>query len=290
LSVILRNGVFAAKIAETGAELKSLARLETGTEYIWPGDPAWWTGSAPVLFPIVGGLRNGSYTHGGRRYELGNHGFARKSQFTVASETVDAVELRLSSSPETLKSYPFDFTLAVGFRLGADGIAVRYTVTNKGPDRMLFSIGSHAAFNVPFAGGALDDYSVVFDQEESCPRWFFDKDNCLIAGATETVIRDGRTIPLSRTLFDRGALVFKAPRSRRFGLRNGLNSHSLAVVTEGAPYLGIWAKPGAPFVCIEPWHGISDSTDADCVFAQKEGILSLQPGAFFETGYAIETD
>jgi galactose mutarotase-like enzyme len=306
LSVILQNGAFAAKISETGAELKSLARLGTGTEYIWPGDPAWWTGSAPILFPVVGGLRNGSYTHGGRLYRLGNHGFARTSLFTLASETGDAAELRLSASPETLACYPFDFTLTVGFRLRPDGIAVRYTVANNGRERMLFSIGSHAAFNVPMTGGALEDYSVVFDQEESCPRWFLDRGNCLIAGATEEIIKDGRTIPLSRTLFDRGALVFKAPRSRRFSLRNGLDSRSLTVVTEGTPYLGIWAKPGSPpgghaastnvpgrvppFVCIEPWHGIPDSTEASGILAEKEGIMSLEPGSLFETGYTIEVE
>jgi galactose mutarotase-like enzyme len=286
LSVILKNGVFGAKIMEKGAELKSLASLASGQEYLWPGDPAWWTGSAPVLFPIVGSLRNGTYTHEGHSYALSNHGFARGSEFAVERETDQSAMFLLASSPATRSNYPFDFELRVGFTLQTDGMAVTYTVLNTGKSRMYFSIGSHPGFVVPFAGGALENYYVLFDREESAERWFI-KDGLIDAGRTLPVFDTTRMIGISRSVFDEGGLVFKHLRSRSFSLRNSINAHSVTVVTEGAPYFALWAKPGAPYVCIEPWHGISDSTDASGVLAEKEGILFLDPHGSFETGYRI---
>jgi galactose mutarotase-like enzyme len=287
LTMVIKNGIYAATISQTGAELKSLADMSSGKEYIWHGDPAWWNGSAPVLFPIVGGLRDGAYTFEGGTYKLGNHGFARASEFSIVREGTDSAELALSSSAKTKESYPFDFRLAVEFSLKRTGMSIRYTVTNTGSRRMYFSIGSHPAFVVPFAGGALENYYVIFDQDESNERWFI-KDNLVVADKTEEVFENGRIISISRTLFDQGALVFKHPRSREFTIKNSLNPRFLKVVTEGAPYLGIWGKPGGPFVCVEPWHGVADATNASGDLAAKEGILSLEPRGAFNTGYRIE--
>ena len=285
--MIIKNGIYSATISQAGAELKSLADLSTGKEYIWHGDPAWWNGSAPVLFPIVGGLRDGAYTFEGNTYKLGNHGFARASQFSVAREGADSAELILTSSAKTREAYPFDFTLAVAFGLERSGLSVRYTVTNTGPRRMYFSIGSHPAFVVPFAGGALENYYVLFDHDEDIERWFI-KDNLVVADKTEEVFENSRIISISRTLFDRGALVFKSPRSHEFTIKSSLTPHFIKVATEGAPYLGIWGKPSGPFVCLEPWHGVADSTNASGNLVEKEGILGLEPRGTFTTGYRIE--
>jgi galactose mutarotase-like enzyme len=287
VSVILNNGIFGATILEAGAELKSLADLSTGREHIWHGDPAWWNGSAPVLFPIVGGLKDGTYTFEGRHYKLPNHGFARGSEFTVVRRDEDSAELVLTSSASSRESYPFDFTLGVMFHLQRNGLSVGYRVTNTGTGRMYFSIGSHPAFIVPFAGGTLENYYVLFDSEESIERWFI-KDNLIVADMTAEVFENRRIINLSRSLFDQGALVFKHPRSREFSIRHSMSSHAVTVVTEGAPYLGIWAKPGAPFLCIEPWHGLADSTSASGSLVDKEGILYLDSRGVFETGYRVE--
>lgn len=287
MSINLQNGHFAATINETGAELKSLIELSSGRQLIWHGDPAWWNGSAPVLFPIVGGLKDGAYVFEGKKYALPNHGFARASQFTAVRQESDSAELILTSSAKTRESYPFDFSLSVGFVLEQSGLSVRYGVTNIGSPRMYFSIGSHPAFVVPFAGGTLENYYVVFDREENIERWFI-KDNLIVADTTEEVFENSRIISLSRSLFDRGALVFKHPQSREFSIRNSMTSHSITVITESAPYLGIWAKPGAPFLCIEPWHGLADSTNASGNLVEKEGILYLDSRGTFETGYRIE--
>ena len=285
--MVIKNGIFAATISQSGAELKSLADLSTGKEYIWHGDPAWWNGSAPVLFPIVGGLRDGACTFEGNQYKLGNHGFARNSEFSVQREGEASAELVLSSSARTREVYPFDFTLTVAFALERTGLSVRYTVANTGSRRMYFSIGSHPAFVVPFAGGALENYYVLFDRDETIERWFI-KDNLVVADKTEEVFDNSRVISISRTLFDLGALVFKHPQSHEFTIKNSLNPRFIKVATEGAPYLGIWGKPGGPFVCVEPWHGVADSTNASGNLAEKEGILSLEPRGTFVTGYRIE--
>ena len=285
--MIIKNGIYAATISQTGAELKSLADISTGKEYIWHGDPAWWTGSAPVLFPIVGGLKDGVYTFEGNQHKLGNHGFARGSEFSVLREAEDSAELVLSSSAKTREIYPFDFTLAVAFSLERTGLSIRYTVTNTGSRRMYFSIGSHPAFVVPFAGGALENYYVLFDRDENIERWFIE-DNLVVADKTEEVFENSRVISISRTLFDLGALVFKHPQSHEFTIKNSLNPRFIKVATEGAPYLGIWGKPSGPFVCVEPWHGVADGTNASGNLTEKEGIVSLEPRGTFKTGYRIE--
>ena len=286
--ISLRNELWSARVSETGAELKSLASAPTGQEYIWNGDPAWWNGSAPVLFPVIGGLKGGEYSYEGRTYKLPSHGFARTSEFAVTRSSADSVELTLASGPKTRESYPFDFRLSVGVQLEHAGVAVRYCVTNTGTARMYFSIGSHPAFVVPFAGGALENYYVLFDREENLERWFF-KDGMIVAGKTEEVLENRRTLNLSRTTFDQGIMIFKHPVSREFTIANSRNSRAITVVTEGVPSLGVWSKPGgAPFLCIEPWHGIPDMSDTSGSLVDKEGILGLEPGAAFSTGYRVE--
>ena len=282
----LRNESFSAEILERGAELTSLATASH--QYVWQGDPAWWSGHAPILFPIVGTLKDGSYTHDGKRYALPGHGFARLSDFTVAHREDHSADLRLVSSATTRESYPFDFALTVSFKLKSDGLAVTYKVENTGTGRMLFSIGSHPGFAVPFAGGTVDDYYVQFNAPEKDERFFINPNGGLIdPSRTEKAFGPGNRIRLSRSIFDRGALVFKHPRSTSFSLRNDLNTHSITVLTEGAPYLGLWAAAGAPYVCIEPWHGVNDGTNATGVLSEKEGILALAPGKAFETGYRV---
>ncbi len=288
MNVTLGKGRFAARISSLGAELQSLVDTETGTEYIWQADPSWWKASAPVLFPIVGALKDNRYRFDGREYELPPHGFARGSEFSVVAAAGDSSRLELVSGPQTGTKYPFDFGLIVTFTVEGAGISVRYDVRNTGASLMYFSIGSHPAFNLPFAGGALEDYFFEFGSPEKLERHYY-TDNLVVAGKTSLIIEDGRRISFTKSLFDEGCLIFKAPASKRFSLRNRLNPRSLTVSTEGSPYLGLWSKPnGAPFVCIEPWHGLPDSTDSSGELSLKEGILSLEPGSGFLSGYRVE--
>lgn len=286
MAVTIANERFEASITEQGAELKSLRDRVSGTEYMWPGDQQWWSGSAPVLFPIVGGLRDNKYRHGGTEYSLPQHGFARRSLFTAAGTTDRTASFELASDPETRQQYPFEFLLRVTFVLEAGGLAVQYDVRNRGPGPMLFSIGSHPAIRVPFAGGQLENYYLHFSEEESSERHFFE--GGLILEKTAPAFDSCRHIYLRLNLFEQGVLIFKNLRSRVVSIRNGRNPRSVSLVT-GAPYLGVWAKPGrCPFVCLEPWYGLPDSPNATGELSQKEGIVRLEEGGAFTSTYRIE--
>ncbi len=283
----LQNAAFSARISSTGAELKSLRERRTGTEYIWGGDETWWNGSAPVLFPIVGGLKDGKYTFEGREYRLPQHGFARKMEFRGGALTGSTARFELRAGPETRPVYPFEFVLTVSFTLEEKGLAVGYEVRNAGSGRMHFSIGSHPAFVVPFAGGYLESYYIHFAAEENLERLFF-KDGLLLAESAPA-FDNSRQIFLNRRLFERGPLIFRNPVSCDFAIRNSKNFRQVRIVTDGVPCIAVWSKAGgAPFVCLEPWHGLPDGPQADGNLAAKEGILTLEGGGTFRTGYRIE--
>jgi galactose mutarotase-like enzyme len=287
VAVTIASERFEALIEEQGAELKSLRDRESGVEYIWPGDQNWWSGSAPILFPNVGGLKDGTYRHQGVEYSLPQHGFARRSQFSLASAGPANAAFELSASAETRKQYPFDFRLRVTFLLGSHGLAVQYDVVNAGSEVMFFSIGSHPALRLPFAGGQLENYYLHFSEEENLERHFFE--NGLMLAQTAPAFDTSRQIFLRPDLFERGVLIFKHPVSQVISIRNSLTPRAVSVVTGAAPYLGLWAKPGrCPFLCIEPWFGLPDRPDASGQLAEKEGILSLEAGGAFTTTYRLE--
>jgi galactose mutarotase-like enzyme len=288
MNAVIENGSYSAMVSSTGAELKSLKDATSGREFMWQADPAWWKGTAPVLFPIVGGLRNGKYRFDGAEYELPQHGFARTAEFRQIASTGDAVEFELQSSAETMAKYPFEFRLRALFALERCGLAVRYSVTNAGNRPMYFSIGSHPAFNIPIESGSLESHYVLFDQSENSERYFF-KDGTYVAGKTAEVFDNSRVISLSRSLFDQGPIIFKGLQSSEFTIMCSKGKKSVKVATNGPPsFFALWSKPNAPLLCLEPWEGIPDSSDASGELIEKEGIMKLEAGRAYETGYRIE--
>ncbi len=283
----ITNERFTATISTAGAELRSLFDREGPREVMWQGDPAWWKGTAPVLFPIVGGLRNGSYRHGGREYRLGQHGFARSSEFVRRSGGNDWVELGLTASDATREVYPFEFDFAVTFALERSGLDVRYRVENRGSCRMLFSIGSHPALNMPFDGGNIERYCVLFDSEEDTDRLFF-KDGCTVSGRHAEAFESSRVIGLSRTMFDAGPVILPSVRSGGVVIRKSGSGRALRIRTGGSPSLALWSKPGAPFICVEPWFGLPDPDDADGELSEKPGIMELDAGSVWTGGWGLE--
>ncbi|MBI9098771.1 MAG: aldose 1-epimerase family protein, partial [Spirochaetaceae bacterium] len=274
-------------ISSKGAELKSLIEKKSGVDYIWRGDPSWWSGTAPLLFPIVGGLKNKEYIYKGEKYSLPNHGFARQSDFSGIKTSSSKAVFTLTSSDETRLIYPFHFTLHVTFSLEISGLAVQYDVINNDSGSMFFSIGSHPAFNLPFAGGYLENYYIHFSEEEDMQRYFFEEG--LYRNETAPILSNCRQISLNSRIFNKGPLIFKAPKSREIHIMNSKNSKEIIVSTGPLPYLAIWSKPGrAPFLCIEPWYGLPDRTDSDQIFENKEGIIRLDRGKSFSTTYRIE--
>ncbi|MBX2881971.1 MAG: aldose 1-epimerase family protein [Granulosicoccus sp.] len=276
-----------AVISTTGAELQSLTDRESGEEFLWQGDPAIWNGRAPILFPVVGSLKEDRFQHGDSDYEMVPHGFARRSEFDCVEASTDRLKLSLRASPATLRHYPWDFSLQIDFFWRLDQLVIEYTVINMNEREMLFNIGSHPAFILPLENARIEDYQIEFSEAETLDTWAIV--NRLLESPPRPFLSDQRAFPLSSTLFDNDALVFMNVRSNVVSLRHRDHDTRISVETGGAPHLGIWAKPAAPYVCIEPWWGYADLATADGILANKAGIQRLAAGGVFSTYIAIDT-
>lgn len=260
-----------------GAQLSTL-RDASGRDLLWDGNPAFWKGRAPLLFPIVGTLAGGVYRVAGKTYALPRHGFARNRLFEVAEVSPTAVVLRLKSDEQTLAVYPFRFQLQVRFETRGPTLMVTTSVINEGDEPMPASFGYHPAFRWPLPfGAARGAHDIEFDREEPEPIRRIDAAGLLTPVRHPTPI-EGRRLPLQDRLFEDDAMILDAIRSQ--GLSYGAETGPrLTVRFPDTPYLGLWSKPGAPFVCIEPWHGIADPEGFTGDFSEKPGILMVMPGA-----------
>jgi galactose mutarotase-like enzyme len=270
-----------------GAELQSIFHKPHGIEYMWGGDPAIWGKHSPLLFPIVGTLKGGTYYYQDKPYSLSRHGFARDRDFTVESRAADAITFFFHSDEETRAVFPFEFELRVIYRLTPAGLTTTYQVKNSAAEPLWFSIGGHPAFKVPLVPGTTyTDYYLEFDRPENVPRWPISKDG-LIEREPDPLFNNTRTLPLNKTLFARDALVLKHPASTSVSLRSARTERGLRLDFPGFPFLGIWAAPGGDFVCIEPWCGIADSVDSHQQWTDKEGINQLPAGGLFERTWTL---
>ncbi len=273
----LSNELLEITIRNTGAELTRIFHKQFLLDYLWDGDPEFWGKHAPVLFPFVGGLKDNTYFHNGTAYSMNRHGFARDRDFALLSKNDHTAVFECLQDEKSLTQYPFCFSLKIGYTLSDNTLENRYELTNTGTGDMLFSIGGHPAFHVPLGKqGNYPDYFLEFDEPETLSRWPIR--NNLISTHPETVLINDKTIPLSHGLFKNDALVFKHPRSRYLSLKNTVSEHGLTMRIEEFPYLGIWAAPDAPFVCIEPWQGLADSVYHNQQLVEKEGIVLLPQG------------
>jgi galactose mutarotase-like enzyme len=283
----LSNDQLSVTIAEKGAELQRLTRKDGQVEYLWSGDPAFWAKKSPVLFPVVGGLKNNRYTYNGQEYTLGRHGFARDMVFAVAEQTASSIRFRLTDNADTLKVYPFRFVFEVAYAIEGTRLSVTYRVQNSGEEDMYFSVGGHPAFKVPLtAGSAYEDHYLEFNKEETSGKWPLSADG-LIERTPQPLLQHTHTLRLTKPLFYGDALVFKQLASDKVSLKSDTAAHGLEFSFEGFPYLGIWAAKDADFVCIEPWCGIADHVDASGRLEEKEGINKLSAGGVFERSWQV---
>lgn len=284
---VIKNEILKVIIAEKGAELTSIVNKNTGLEYMWNADPAFWAKSSPVLFPIVGTLKSDTYYYEGKSYQLGRHGFAREKSFVVTAQTANSVTFTLVADESTLANYPFHFRFDITYQVINDTLSVTYKVTNTGNAELFFSAGGHPAFKIPLvAGTAYTDYYLQFDKKENAGRWPISKDG-LIEVKPEPLLENTDRLHLSKELFLQDALVFKNLESSRVSLRSSATSHGLLFDYTGFPFLGIWAAKNADFVCIEPWCGIADSVSTDQQLIHKEGIIKLGTGDVFERSWSV---
>jgi galactose mutarotase-like enzyme len=278
----LFNNQLRIVIAEKGAELQHIIRKDSQLEYLWNADPAFWAKKSPVLFPIVGTLKNNTYTYKGKNYTLGRHGFARDHVFAVQEQTNTRIVFTLTDTEHTLPVYPFNFKFSVVYTLEEDLLTVQYLVENIGADTMYFSVGAHPAFKVPLTEGAqYEDYYLSFSKKENADLWLLTAGG-LIEKTPVPYLKNSDKLPLQHSLFYQDALVFKNLESTAISLKSDVAPHGLEMNVTGFPFMGIWAAKDADFVCIEPWCGIADSVDASGELSEKEGINKLLAGQLFE--------
>jgi len=280
MKITIQNQFLKAEINRRGAELVSVEK--DGKNFIWEIDENFWDKTSPVLFPVIGGLKGNTYEYQNKKYQLPRHGFARECDFELVSKTEDSAVFTLKYSEETLKVFPFKFTLSVKYYIIQNEIFIKYTVSNTSSERMYYSIGAHPAFAVC---GDFQDYALEFDLAENLTS--HQLEDHLFSGKTREVDLEGRILPLNYSLFENDAVVLKNSATSSLSLLKN-NIPLLKVNFSQFPFLGIWTKKDAPFICIEPWLGIADSHHSTGKIEEKEGIQVLEPYAEQSFEWSVE--
>ena len=278
--VTLKNENMTVTISTLGAEMQTVTAAN-GTEYLWHGDPKWWGGRAPVLFPICGRLPNSKYRLNGKEYEMDMHGFARRSEFTVESATDTEAVFLLCDNETTRVSYPFSFEFRIKYVLNGDSIVVTYTILNTNTGTMYASVGSHEAYACP---EGLSAYDVIFEKEEPMNSYIVDGG---VHNKTFVVEAPNGVIQLKDEYFVPDALIIRDLASKSLELRNRETGRGVRVEYPDAESLLIWTKPGAPYVCIEPWCGFPTWIDFTGEFPEKLGIRHIEAGKSYVATHTI---
>lgn len=280
--ISIKNNQLTAILNSKGAELVSLKKAATNREYIWEGNPEFWGKHSPILFPIVGTLKNNRYQYKNQTYTLSRHGFARDFEFELVSQTESKVVFSLQSSAETKLIYPFDFELQIHYTLAENELIIAYKILNKTNNSMPFSIGAHPAFAL---SESFDNYHLEFEFQETLKSYSLEND--LLSEKTTLIPMQGNQVSLNYALFKNDALIFKA-----------LQSKKITILENGKPLLdfhfkdfknfGIWTKVNASFICLEPWLGYSDTLASNGNLEEKEAIQFVEAQKEFNCTFKIE--
>lgn len=284
----LENHTVSIEVHSKGAELKSLRKLDAGTEYLWKADPAFWGRTSPILFPFVGGLKNKEYRTKGQTFSMGQHGFARDMEFELLSQVEDEIWFVLKDTEETREKYPYEFILKLGYRLLPEGVEVCWQVENPGREELPFSIGGHPAFNCPVGDGEKQtDCFIRFDTEEKVVSTGVSEKG-LATDKKDVYELEQGYLPIREHLFDRDALVIEHGQAKEVSLC-APDGEPYVIVKMDAPLFGIWSPAGknAPFICIEPWYGRCDHEGFSGDLKEREWENILAPGKEWSASYQI---
>lgn len=272
-TTVLKYGNVEIGVFTKGAELYSYKI--NGEEFIWERNPEFWGGSSPVLFPFVGILKSGKYTFDGKEYEISTrHGFARDNNFDLIEKGENFLKFKFSSNEETLKKYPFKFDLFLTYIMNGDTLEIKYEVINKNAGEMYFSLGAHPAFALKLNENIkLNDYFLEFEKEETAQ--IYKLVNACVLNEKQDYLKNEKIIRLNETIFDDDAIIFKNLKSNKVTIKCDKTDKKISVNYEGFPYVAFWSKHAAPFVCIEPWFGITDFESCSGKLEEKEGIIKL---------------
>ena len=285
---VLKNDTVSLTVDSCGAEMISLKNAE-GREYLWNGDPLYWKRHAPVLFPLVGSLKNKQYRIGEKTYPMGQHGFASDVEFALVSATDTECWFQLTESMASLTVYPYEFILEVGYRLGDGSVETIWKVNNPASRPLHFSLGGHPAFVCPRTPGERQsDYRLRFDAEGPLVSGVIGEGGLLSDAVKKIQLTEG-TLPIDSHLFDDDALILEGGQAHKVSLV-APDGEDYVTVSFDAPLFGVWSCPGreAPFVCIEPWYGRCDAADFDGEWSERAWSNTLGPGETFEGGFTVE--
>jgi galactose mutarotase-like enzyme len=286
---ILKNQTMSVKLSSIGAEAVEIRRLDLDCSYLWDGDAKYWASHSPVLFPMVCAAMNGEIKVDNQNYAMINHGYARKTEFELLELSETTAVYRLQANEKSLAMYPFKFQFTIQYSLGENSLEIDYQVKNVDDQDIYFQIGTHPGFNCPLEKDlAFEDYYLEFDQPETLERHYMNAANVLIPDRTNLIGENVVQLPMTRALFMDGALVFPQVKSSRIVLKSDRSPRAVAVTYENMHQLGIWQAKDAPFVCIEPWHGLADVDGYTGDFKDREAVIQLAPGDTFHCCMVIE--
>lgn len=280
MKISIKNQYLEAEFSEIGAELISLK--SNNKEYIWNGNPEFWGKHSPILFPIVGTLKDDTYYYENKSYQLSRHGFARDKKFQLVKHEDCKIVFSLKEDDETLQDYPFRFELQITYELLYNQLKVEYSVSNNSNSKMYFSIGGHPAFALQ---NSFKDYSLKFEGKTDLE--FSLLENNLLLAQTQKLETNNNELQLNYKQFEKDALVFKNQNIKAITIKEK-DTDIVRINVENFPDLGIWTKNNAPFICIEPWFGHADLLETNQQLVEKEGILFLEKNDTFNAFYTIE--
>lgn len=275
------NEYVSISVKQFGAELSSFKSKETGIEYLWQGNPDVWYGQSPVLFPIVGTILDNKCRIDGKEYEMLRHGIARKRDFELKEQGDGYLILTQSWNEETLERYPYKYIFDIEFRLDGKKLTVTHTIKNADGRTMYFSIGAHPGFNCK-----VGDY-LEFEEDETLVCEKIDADS-ILDGKHYPTLTDSKRFSLEADTFKDDVHILSGMKSDTVYLKSDIRPQVIKFNFGKAPYLGLWAKPAADYVCIEPWYGINDSREVKSDFSEKRGIEKLEKGEEFTFPWSAE--
>ena len=291
----IENDQIKIEVDSFGAELKSLVKKQsifgTDTEYMWCADEKYWKRTSPVLFPIVGSLKNKSYQFEGKTYEMSQHGFARDMEFELVEQDEKHLTFALQENEATLKIYPFAFQFMISYTLNQNSVQVGWHVENTNRKTMYFSIGGHPAFNCPMKDGEKQtEYYIGFDGTKSVVSSVIGQGGLITGEKKEYTLQDG-SLKVTEDLFDQDALVIEENQTGKVSLMTP-DQKPYVTLTFDAPLFGVWSPTGknAPFICIEPWFGRCDGSDFDGTLEERTWGNTLKAGGVFDAAYDIQVE
>jgi len=280
----IKNEHLTVAIDTKGAELRFI-RGTNGVNYLWEGNPVYWANRAPVLFPVAGGLKEDRYIFKGKEYHMPKHGYARTSEFRLKGSGAYHAEFILEDNEESRKIYPFKYELRIMYRLVGNRIDVSYEVINKSDTEMYFSVGAHEGYSCP---EGIDEYVLMFPEDVTLATTVLDGN--LIKHGKEPVIRESSVLPLKYDYFNIDALVFEDVPVKSVVLKHLKSTKKIKVDFDGFKNLLFWTKPGAPYICIEPWCGKPDFVDSALDIALKPSMNRLEPAQKFIRTHSITAE